>query len=320
MIPVLPPPSLTSEFIYERAPFSSCHASTVVQTASGAILAAWFGGTAESAPDVAIYLARKNANGWTAPERVADAGANRGCSCYNPVLFQPLHGPLLLFYKVGKGPQTWWGMLTSSKDDGKSWSAPVRLPNGIFGPIKNKPIELGDGTILCGSSEESKGWTVHFEATKDFGKTWRRTEPLNNPKDIGAIQPSLLPLGNASVRAIGRTREGRLFLIDSVDDGRTWGAMRLSELPNPNSGTDAVRMEDGRFVLVYNDSTSARSPLSVAVSGDAEHWKKVFDLETAPGEYSYPAVIQSRDGRVHITYTWQRRRVKYASLDPKDLP
>ncbi|RYG24431.1 sialidase [bacterium] len=307
-------PVLVSKFIYESAPFPSCHASTIAETKDG-LIAAWFGGAHEGASDVAIYASRRNANAWSKPEKVADGA---GHPCWNPVLFQPAKGPLLLFYKVADRIPEWVGMMKTSSDDGRTWNAPRQLPKGILGPIKNKPIQLADGTILCGASEEDGRWRVHFERTPDFGLTWTRT-PAVNDRSIGAIQPSLLPLGGRSLRAVGRTQQGRLFAIDSPDEGQTWGPMRLLEVRNPNSGTDALRLKDGRYLLVYNDTARGRTPLNVAVSSDGEQWKRVFDLETEPGEYSYPAVIQTRDGRVHITYTWQRRRIRHVVLDPQKL-
>lgn len=307
---------LLSEFIYERAPYPSCHAATLVETRKGTVLAAWFGGTHESHPDVAIYLARKEATGWSEPIKVADGKVpgDRDYACYNPVLFQPSKGPLLLYYKVGTGPQTWWGMVTTSNDDGRHWSTPIRLPAGIYGPIKNKPLELPDGTILCGSSEEAHGWQVHMEFSKDGVHNWSRTRGLNDPKQIGAIQPSLLSRGDHRLRAVGRTQQGRVFAIDSEDLGRTWGPMHLLDLPNPNSGTDAVRLEDGRYLMVFNNTPNGRTPLNVAVSSDGEHWQPLLTLESDRGEYSYPAIIQTQDGLVHIAYTWKRERIRYVVL------
>src|SRR5678815_1809353 len=97
---------------------------------------------------------------------------------WNPVLFQPKEGPLLLFYKVGPSPSEWWGMLETSTDDGKTWSAPKRLPDRVLGPIKNKPEQLPNGDLLCPTSSEDDGWRVHFERTMDLGKTWASTGPL----------------------------------------------------------------------------------------------------------------------------------------------
>src|SRR5215469_12366609 len=220
---------MKSEFIFETAPFPSCHASTIAETKSG-LVAAWFGGTAERNPDVCIYAARNENGHWTPPMKVADGVgfATNRLPTWNPVLFQPKDGPLLLFYKVGPKPAAWWGMMMTSSDDGKTWSKPVRLPDGILGPIKNKPVQLANGDILCGSSTEGDGWKVHFERTGDFGKTWSPTPPVNDGKTIGAIQPSILFLNDGTLEAIGRTHNDKLFQISSSDDGKTWGEMTLT--------------------------------------------------------------------------------------------
>lgn len=315
------PGLLKSEFIFETAPFPQCHASTIVETKAG-LAAAWFGGTRERNPDVGIWLSRCVAGRWTAPVEVA-TGVQSTTSrfpCWNPVLFQPRSGPSLLFYKVGPSPSTWWGMLTTSQDGGQTWSKPRRLPEGILGPIKNKPVQLANGDLLCPSSTEHDGWRVHFERTSDLGQTWRATPPVNEGKEIRAIQPSILVHKNDRLQAIGRTRQGRIFQIWSEDNGTTWGKMTLTSLPNPNSGTDAVTLRDGRHLLVYNHSTNGRTPLNVTVSGDGEHWQAALTLESEPGkQFSYPAVIQTADGLVHITYTWKRERIKHAVVDPGKL-
>ncbi len=311
-----------SEFIFQNAPLPSCHASTIIES-KGQLLAAWFGGTAESNPDVGIWLSHHENGKWTAPIEVANGveSPQKRYPCWNPVLFQPKRGPLLLFYKVGPWPNSWWGMVMSSIDGGVTWSKPTRLPDGILGPIKNKPVQLRDGTILSPSSVESEaeGWRVHFERSENGGKTWTATPAVNDGKTIGAIQPSILQHKDGTLTAVGRTQQGYLFHIDSKDEGRTWGAMSLLDVPNPNSGTDAVTLRDGRFLLVYNHTPRGRSPLNVAVSDDGIHWKAMLTLENGDGEFSYPAVIQTRDGKVHITYTWNRKLIKHVVLDPQTL-
>jgi len=316
------PGYLKREFIFEQAPFPSCHASTIAETQTG-LVAAWFGGTAEKNPDVGIWVSRHEQGHWTPPVEVANGvgfTTNR-LPCWNPVLFQPKRGPLLLFYKVGPSPSSWWGMLTTSADEGKSWPPPKRLPEGILGPIKNKPVQLRNGDLLCGSSTEgTHGWRVHFERTPDLGKTWTATDPVNDGRQIGAIQPSILFHKSDQLQALGRTRQGRVFQIWSEDNGQTWGEMTLTDLPNPNAGTDAVTLKDGRQLLVYNPTRRGRSPLSVAVSRDGMKWQVVLTLEDEPGmEFSYPAVIQTRDGLVHFTYTWKRQRIKHVIVDPVKL-
>lgn len=314
---------LSTEFIYDEAPFPSCHASTIVEC-QGRLLAAWFGGTEERHPDVGIWLSRRDGEGWTAPVEVANGVESPAVRypSWNPVLFQPRRGPLMLFYKVGPKPKAWWGMLQTSDNAGADWSAPVRLPPGILGPIKNKPIELANGEILCPSSSEEDGWRVHFERTADLGKTWTRTPPVNDGREIRAIQPSLLTHGASRLQAVGRTRSSGVFQVWSEDNGRTWGTMTTTGLPNPSSGTDAVTLADGRHLLVYNHNADyqGRSPLNVAISKDGRQWEAALVLENAAaGEYSYPAVIQTNDGLVHATYTWQRRKIKHVVIDPTAL-
>jgi predicted neuraminidase len=310
-----------SEFIYETAPFPSCHASTIAQTPTG-FAAAWFGGTDEKHPDVGIWFSTAIHGGdWTPPVEVANGVQEKGRRqpCWNPVLFRPKDGPLLLFYKVGPSPSRWWGMLITSSDNGKTWSKPQRLPDGFLGPIKNKPVQLADGSLLCPSSTEDKGWRIHMERTADLGKTWTKTEPLNRAKDFDAIQPAILMHPNNRLQALSRSKQGRLTEIWSEDGGNTWGAMKATELPNPSAGADAVTLRDGRHLLVYNPTTKGRTPLSIAISKDGKSWQRAFDLEDVPGEFSYPAVIQASDNLVHITYTWKRERIKHIVIDPKNI-
>lgn len=321
------PGLLTSGFIYEQAPFPECHASTIVES-KGTLIASWFGGTREKNPDVGIWVARREGGKWTTPVEVANGveSASKRYPTWNPVLFQPSKGPLMLFYKVGPNPDAWWGMLITSDDGGKTWSKPRRLAEGIFGPIKNKPVELPNGDLLSPTSTEDQGWRVHFERSSDQGKTWQSTGPINDGKEFGAIQPSILFHRDGSLQALCRSRQGRIVETWSKDQGKTWSPVKASVLPNPNSGTDAVTLKDGRQLLVYNHTTTTpgrwggpRSPLNVAVSEDGKAWKAALVLESEPGEYSYPAVIQTADGMVHITYTWKRQKVRHVVVDPAKL-
>lgn len=326
------PGVVNSELIFQRAPFQECHASTIVETDRG-LVAAWFGGTKEGHRDVGIWLSRQEAGVWTAPVEVANGvvSAEERYPCWNPVLFQTKSGPLMLFYKksskkAGPGPSYWLGMVMTSADAGATWSKPWALPEGVVGPVKNKPVQLADGSLLCPSSTEHDGWRVQFECTADLGKTWTIIGPVNDGKQIAAIQPSILFHPEGRLQALGRTRQGKLFDIWSEDGGKTWGTMTLGTLPNPNSGTDAVTLADGRHLLVYNHTGltpgrwgGPRSPLNVAVSLDGKQWEAALVLENTPGEYSYPAVIQTRDGLVHITYTWRRQSIKHVVLDPATL-
>jgi predicted neuraminidase len=314
-----------AEFIFESAPFPSVHASTIAETKDG-LVAAWFGGTRESAPDVGIWVSRRVNGKWTTPAEIGTGEQPDGTRhpTWNPVLFELRPGELTLFYKVGPSPRTWWGMARTSKDNGRTWSDARRLPDGFLGPVKNKPVRLADGTIIAPSSTESNEtpstWRVHFERTTDGGVTWEIARPpATAGEKIDAIQPSILTHADGRLQAIGRTRSGRLFETWSSDRGRTWSPLQLTALPNPSAGTDAVTLKDGRHLLVYNHTPKGRTPLNVAVSRDGKAWQGVRVLESEPGEYSYPAVIQTSDGLVHITYTWKRERIKHVVIDPATL-
>jgi len=215
--PPAPSPSIVkSEFIFERAPFPSAHASTIVQTRGG-LVAAWFGGTRERDPDVGIWVSRSDGPQWSAPVEVANGVQPDGKRhpCWNPVLFQPSKGPLLLFYKVGPSPDTWWGMVRTSSDEGRTWSPAVKLPDGILGPIRAKPVELSGGVLLAGSSTENDGWVVHMERYSGDGSaaslgtaaSWKKTGPLNTSAEFGAIQPTILAHSPTSLQILCRTRQ-----------------------------------------------------------------------------------------------------------------
>lgn len=314
-----------------------CHASTIVETADG-FVAAWFGGKHEKNPDVGIWVARKVGDApWTRPQEVVNGaeGQSQDYACWNPVLFQPQDGPLMLFYKVGVNPRLWWGMLVTSDDQGQTWSQPRKLGTAaqlgegnenLIGPVKNKPIQLADGTIICPSSSEHNGWRVHFEVSRDGGKTWSVVGPINDASKFNAIQPSILQYDDSRMQILCRTQEKVLAQSWSNDNGATWSPLTATDLPNPNAGTDAVTLADGRQLLVYNHTVrggpfpSGRNMLNLAVSRDGQTWQPVATLEKDRGEYSYPSIIQARNGAVHIVYTWRRQSVKHVVFDADKIP
>ena len=303
-------------FIYESAPYPSCHASTIEETPTG-LVGAWFGGKHEKNPDVGIWFSHYVNGKWETPVEIANGIQSDGkrYPLWNPVLYQVPGKELILFYKDGPAPDKWWGMLKRSFDGGKTWSKSERLPKDIYGPIKNKAVLLKDGTLLCPSSSEDNDWKLHMEFTRDLGKTWSRTGPLNDGVTTSAIQPSILFLPDGRLQLVCRSENGFILQAFSSDQGKSWTALEPSSLLNPNSGIDAVTLKDGRHVIVYNPVKKGRSPISVAISSDGKTWKDIATLENEPGEeFSYPAVIQAKDGKVHITYTWKRKRIKHVIL------
>ena len=328
------------------------HASTLVELKNGDVMAAWFAGTREGAPDVKIYGARLHDGKWSAPVVLAKAD---GVACWNPVLFHTKDGRLWLYYKYGTHPSTWKGARKWSDDEGRTWSKTENLPDGILGPIKDKPLVLADGTIVSGSSVENGRWNAWIERSTNNGKTWTKFGPITVPesedvpsaaalaaakakpippvdgmhtkvyrptKYVGIIQPTVVWMGGNHLRFFARsqTRASRIAVADSWNDGKTWTQAHYIDLPNPDSGIDAVRMKDGRIVLAFNDSYNTRTPLNLAVSRDGTHFHIFKTLDSGPGQYSYPAIIQARNGDLLVTYTWRRESIKFERIPLSEVP
>jgi alpha-L-fucosidase len=327
------PPSFrktVEELILSNPPFKECHASTIVEASPGVFLAAFFGGSNEGNKDVCIWMTVSTKGRWGKPYIMADGVSTTGdktdgtrLPCWNPVLFKTRDGRLFLFYKVGPNPRQWWGMVRTSADLGKTWSDPARLPDGILGPIKNKPIELSDGTILAPSSVETgDSWTIHLERSKDQGLSWERI-PIDQGAGYKVIQPTILTYPGDSLQLLCRSDRDHIVTAWSTGNGGTWGPLSMIDLPNPNSGIDAVTLRNGWQLLVYNPTkkgrewSNGRARLNVAISGDGRHWTDIAVLENGQKEeYSYPAVIQAGDGSIHITYTYDRKNIKHVVLIP----
>jgi predicted neuraminidase len=307
-------------FIFEKAQFASCHASTIVEVEDGKFLAAWFGGKEEGANDVKIWGCAFDGKKWSDPEVFA---VETGFPCWNPVLFLSKSKTVMLFYKGGPNPSSWTSYIRRSTDAGKTWSEPQPLLAGLIGPVKNKPIQRGDAILAGTSVEAHKAWCCWVERSLDEGKSWKRFGPLNVPdKPYGLIQPTLLETGDKkTIIALCRSRNiGFICQSESKDGGETWSEAKPTELSNPNSGIDAVRAANNDWYLVYNPTKSARTPLLLARStDDGKTWKTVATLEDQPGEFSYPAIIQTADGQLQVTYTYNRKHIKHLTFDPAKL-
>ncbi len=317
------------ELIFKNPPFAQCHASTIVEISPGKLMAAWFAGTYERHPDVGIYGATQENNTWSKPTLLAEGIINDTLRypCWNPVLFKAQEGKLFLFYKVGPSPSEWWGMVRTSDNNGKTWSKAERLPNGILGPIKNKPVQLTNGIILAPSSTElGEKWRVHLEKSSDMGKTWQRIS-VDSTTTLNVIQPSILLYPGNQLQLLCRSKHDRLVESWSRDNGQTWSKLVPTTVRNPNSGTDAVTLKDGRQMLVYNPTTrgkdwaDGRAKLAVAISTNGQQWSDIITLENhQTGEFSYPAIIQAQDGKIHITYTYDRKNMKHVVVAERRKP
>lgn len=336
--------TIHKELVMDGLPTAFCHASTIIKLRSGGLLCCWFGGSHEGEADVAIYAARRDAAGWSAPVKLADgAEAN-----WNPVLFYREDGTLLLFYKEGQQIAHWRTFVRESQDDGLTWSAAKELvpgdASGGRGPVRNKPIRLKSGRILAGGSTEHGIWQAFADLSDDDGRTWRKSTPVliknlryrqgerTAESDIavsaqsfygrGVIQPSLWQSADGSVHMLLRSSEGFVYRADSEDEGESWSTAYALTMPNNNSGLDLVRLEDGTLLLVCNPVAAnwgMRSPLSLfASTDDGASWAKLCDLETAQGEFSYPAIIAQGE-EVYISYTFDRKNIAVVSLEAGKL-
>ena len=306
---------LDSGFIYEKALFPQCHASTIVETDNG-LLAAWFGGTHEKNPDVCIYTSVFKDGKWSNPEQVADGIVNETLRypCWNPVLFKRDNGDVILYYKVGPSPGTWWGMYKISTDKGKSWSEGIKIAGNLLGPIKNKPVKLSDRTILYPTSfETTQKWNVYVETSDQDLSHWNKTEIDNN--NFNAIQPTILLYKEGKIQLLCRSKEKKIVETWSNDQGKTWTPLQATSIPNNNSGIDGVSLDNGLQLLICNPVEKGRNKLAVLASVDGKTWNNLIVLEDLPkGEFSYPAMIWGKDGTVYITYTYNREKIKFVHL------
>jgi alpha-L-fucosidase len=303
--------------------FASCHASTIVSLNNNRLLCAWFGGSAEGNPDVAIWSSAKENGQWSAPRKLADGRYSDGKNypCWNPVLFRVSAHTVYLFYKVGPNPREWWGMYKISQDNGTTWSEAVRLPDGFLGPVRNKPLLLENGTILYPSSTESANgrWQIQMECSDTLLRQWHKQDIV--APGIDAIQPAILKHPGGKLQILCRSKQNVITEAFSADSGKKWSAMKATKMPNPNAGIDAVSVNNHLHLLVYNPLTAGkewwegRSVLKLAFSENGEDWKDIYTIEDhVSGEYSYPAIIADKEGVIHITYTDRRKTIRYLSL------
>jgi predicted neuraminidase len=167
-----------------------------------------------------------------------------------------------------------------------------------------KPTVLPSGRILLPLYSDTFSISI-MAVSDDDGETWYASKPLIG---FGNIQPAVLRRDNGTLVAYMRENgpRDRIRVCESKDDGLTWGPVGVSELPNPGSGLDGVRLASGHWLLVYNDTTTGRNSLAVSLSDDeGRNWKWTRHLEKHDsGSYHYPAVIQGRDGTIHAVYSY----------------
>jgi len=316
----IPPvePFFDGQLIFDKMPGRpQCHASTITQLPDGDILAAWFAGEYEKAKDVAILSSRlpDGASSWSTPVVLNDAP---GLSEGNPVLFSAPDGITWFFYLVMYGDM--WDHCKvhyrTSADSAKTWSEEKTLIKRKGFALRNLPIILDNGTFILPAANEML-YTPLFMLTRNNFKSMKKTG--TNLRDEGGLdQPTIVQLSDGSVLAYFRSTQPKSTIMKSVsrDGGLSWSDPEPTEFPNPESGIAMTKLSNGNLVLVYNDSKTRRSPLTVAMSeDDGTTWPWKRNIETEPFEFSYPCVIQTRDNLIHVTYTWKRTNIKHAAFN-----
>ncbi|MBK7949283.1 MAG: exo-alpha-sialidase [Deltaproteobacteria bacterium] len=328
----------------EDRPFAQCHASTLVETRDGRLVVAFFAGPYEGHPDVAIWTAEGRVDGSSgssgAPPKAAHGSTVfapprravkvRDVAHWNPVLYR-LDGAhagddvLALQFKVGDRIRTWETWIARSFDGGRRFEGAMPLvpgDRGGRGAVRNKPIRLASGDWLAGASIEAwRRWDAFFDRSPDGVGGWIATKRIDLDRarfrGKGLIQPALWESKPGHVHALFRTTDGRIHQSDSDDDGRRWSRARPTRVPNNNSALDLARLDDGTLALACNPvpgNWAARTPLSLLFSRDeGETWPFRLDVETGPGEFSYPAVVASGGG-LALCYTWNRRRIAFVRI------
>ena len=293
------------------------HCATLAELPDGTLLAAWFTGAFETAPDQHIVLARlpAGAQSWTAPQIAVDTPHQADGQ---PVFHQPRPGTLWLYYVTLHGPD--WTharmMRRLSADEGRRWGPPEALPFPAGFMFRSRPFSVGGGRWLFPGYDE-RAWRSVILFSGDHGRHWGLGPTLETP--VGNIHPCLIRGKDGGLMAYLRPggTGGVLWRAHSQDQGRSWSTPEPTTLPNPNSGFDLIRLHDGRLLLANNPDPRRRTPLTLAVSQDeGTSWETVVVLEEGDAEYSYPWLLQQRTGTVHCVYTWRRRCIVHAVLHP----
>src|SRR5690606_8666882 len=220
--------------------------STTDETTAGRFLVSWHGGSRQARP--AVVSRGTSFNSSDSYHQVSWGDGLLGPTsnpCRSPVLFRAKdEQTVYLYYKVGPNPREWWGMIKTTEDGGKTWSTPKKLPDGILGPIKNRPLQLGNGDILSPSSVEisEDRWVAHIEKSVDNQKSWT-VFPIDHQSAYNVIQPSILLHDECVLQVLCRSKEGAVMSSWSHNQGETWTPLVKTNLINPNSATDAIRSD-----------------------------------------------------------------------------
>lgn len=309
----------SAELVFDTIPGVPVHhCSTLAEAPNGDLLCLWYGGSFESADDQALYLARQapGSREWSTPENIL---SNQAQPPGNAVIFTQPDGRVAIIWGRMEGTRPvrrggGWSacrlFYRSSGDNGHTWSEDRELPGTFHWLPRNLPITLPDGTFVLPISGEAGESSGSFLLAK-HGDQWEK---------YGAVipagsQPTTIIRDNGDLLTLLRG-EPRIRQSISNDNGLTWSEPVPTDLPNPGAGIAMTKLASGRLVLIFNNSEEDRSPINLIQStDDGETWTDLRTLESDPGEYSYPCVMQTSDGAIHITYTYRRMSIKHTRVN-----
>jgi len=306
-----------AQFLFDSLPgrpSSHCAALTALPDA---LFCIWYAGSREGADDVALMSARYDIGSttWAQPTVLLDTpGKGDGNAIAH---FDDKSGRLWLFHTVLQGGG-WSSVFLYSRysdDLGQTWSRSELFDEEQGMMVRTGIVELASGRWVLPAYDE-KSWDSFCYLSDDRGKTWVKGTQM--PAAAPLIQPAIVQLEDGKLLAYMRSggQEHCVWRSTSGDDGETWELCTPTELRNPNSGLDMVRTQDGTIVLIFNNTAEGRTPLHVGLSDDdGTTWPVIKPLETDPGEYSYPSVLQSQDGLIHVVYTYRRQTIKHVAFD-----
>lgn len=314
---------VSSELIFESiAGYPVHHCSSIAEAPNGDLLVSWYGGSYESSDDQVLFLSRRKRGSrfWSKPEiLVRSPGKPPG----NAILFLDKRARIWLVWGRMEGTQpmlrgTGWDacrlFYRTSNNSGITWTPDRPFYHDTLGWLpRNLPIFLSDGALVVPLSDERNGQGVDwsfFLATKDDGAKWTQSGIMK-----GGEQPAIIERGDGSLLAYLRSRPN-ILASESHDRGKTWSEPAPTQWKNPDAGIAMRRLKNGHVILVFNNQDNARTPLHIALSLDeARTWGKPMELETNPGEYSYPSILQATDGKIHIIYTFRRYSIKHLEMN-----
>jgi predicted neuraminidase len=301
------------------------HPSSITELANGDLYLAWYGGDGEYAPGTAVYGSRlKGGSGrWSAPRKLA---SDPFYSVGNPVIWQAPDGVVWLWYVVRPG-KTWSSSRIAMKishDGAETWSDASILSFEEGTMVRGRPEVLANGDYLLPVWKETGNDTeVVGSETASFFLRWDRAKKewitgvsrVHGP--VGALQPAVARLSDSHLVAYcrrgggyGKGTEGYIVRTESRDGGVTWSEGVPTKIPNPNAAVDFLGLRNGHLLLIYNDSMTDRTPLTVALSTDGDRtYLRRRNIVSGRGDFAYPYAIQTRDGKIHLVFTSDRRTV-----------